>query len=432
MGRYSVTVTGSVKESIVKEGVPGVSARVRPGIEVLLAERREIVLGRRVGLITNHTGVDSVLRSTIDLLHGTSGVKLAALFGPEHGVRGDAQAGVNVSSEVDPRTGLPVRSLYGPTKKPTPEMLADIDVLVYDIQDIGVRYYTYIYTLAYCLEAAAEAGLKFVVLDRPAPLGGLMVEGNIHDDPGLASFVGGYGLAVRYGLTAGELATYYSQRLRARTGPEVDLVVVPAAGWRRSWWFDETGLPWVPPSPNTPALETAALYPGTCLIEGTNLSEGRGTTLPFQVVGAPWVDGWRMADTLNGLGLEGVLFRPTSFVPAFSKHQGERCGGVQVHLTDRRRARPLAIGLAVLVAARRLYASDFRWLEPARGRHFIDLLTGTRRVREGIDAGADAQDLLESWEPERARFAALARRFWLYPESGGSQEPAGDGGKTIG
>lgn len=419
---------------VPKRGDRADQSAVRPGVEVLLAERLELVEGRRVGLITNHTGVDSRLVSTIDLLHRAPGVKLVALFGPEHGVRGDAQAGAHVASEVDGRTGLPVRSLYGPTKKPTPEMLADIDVLVYDIQDIGVRYYTYIYTLAYCLEAAAEAGLPFVVLDRPSPLGGLAVEGNVHGDPRFASFVGGYGLAVRYGLTAGELASYYNDRLRAETGREADLTVVPAVGWRRWQWFDDTGLPWVPPSPNTPSLETAMVYPGTCLVEGTNLSEGRGTTLPFQVMGAPWVDGWRLAEALNELDLPGVLFRPTSFVPTFSKYQGERCGGVQVHVTDREKARPFAIGLAVLSAAKWLFPTDFHWLEPVDGRHFIDLLAGTDRIRRQIDEGVPADEIIRSFEPERERFATEARRFWLYGRvlgEDGARQGTNDGGKTV-
>ncbi len=385
--------------------------RVKTGLEVLLEEKVSWLKGKRIGLITNPTGVDPDLTSTVDILRDHPELKLAALFGPEHGVRGDAQAGETVENATDSRTGLPVYSLYGKTKKPTPEMLAGVEVLVYDLQDIGVRYYTNIYTLAYSMQAAGEAGIPFVVVDRPAPLGGTAIEGNRLKE-GFSSFVGDYALPVRYGLTCGELANY----LNSRFGFGAELRVARMKGWERRMWFDETGLPWVAPSPNMPTLETATVYPGTCLFEGTNISEGRGTTLPFQVIGAPWVDGIRLAEEMNRLDLPGALFRPVWFVPTFSKHAGQRCSGAQVHVMDREVYPALRAGLELLSAVYRLHPGEFKWLPPYKGsrHHFFDLLMGTDTVRLGLDAGAPVADLARSWEKETVEFAAEAAPYQLY------------------
>ncbi|HWI66080.1 MAG TPA: DUF1343 domain-containing protein [Symbiobacteriaceae bacterium] len=384
-------------------------APVRLGLEVLLDVQLPLLRGRRVGLVTNHTGVDRLFRSTVDLLHQHPEVNLVALYGPEHGIRGAAAAGEKVGSERDPITGLPVHSLYGATQRPTREMLAGLDVLVYDIQDIGVRYYTYPYTLAYCMEAAKEVGLPVVVLDRPNPIGGELVEGNILD-PAFASFVGLYPLPVRHGMTIGELARWFNQTVGC------DLTVVPMQGWNRSLWWDETGIPFVPMSPNSTGVDMATLYGGTCLFEGTNLSEGRGTTKPFEQVGAPWVDGRRLAAVLNDLNLPGVRFRSVYFTPTFSKHRDQPCQGVQVHILDRKAVRAPELGLHMVKAIRDLHPAEFAFLEPYRegGRRFFDLLAGTDAWRLALEAGATVPDIAAGWAAQQAPFLAARANALLY------------------
>lgn len=387
---------------------------VRSGLEVFLEGETEAARrfrGARAGLVTNPTGVDRRLQSTVDLLARGSVVQLRALFGPEHGVRGASQAGEEVASETDPRTGLPVYSLYGKTRRPTPEMLEGLDVILFDLQDAGCRYYTYLYTLSYLLEAAARYGLPVVVLDRPNPLGGLVTEGNILDLR-FRSFVGDRAIPIRTGLTVGELARLFAAEI---SGAAVDLTVVPMAGWRREMWYDDTGLPFVMPSPNLPTLESLTLYPGTCLFEGTSFSEGRGTTRPFEIVGAPGIDPYEWADRLNELELPGVRFRPVWFVPTFSKHQGQLCGGVQVHIVERRAVRAVDVGVHMLATARRLFP-QFEWRKPGQeGRPpFIDLLAGGDGLRRRLDAGEPAEALLGEWEKEAETFAERAREFHLY------------------
>ncbi len=383
-------------------------AAVRTGLEVLLAEGLPTPVGRRVGLVTNHTAVDRRLRSAVDLLRGIDGVELVALFGPEHGVRGEAQAGVAVSGATDARTGLPVHSLYGESQHPTPAMLAGLDALVFDIQDVGVRYATYVSTMAYAQEAAAAAGLAFVVLDRPNPIGGARVEGSVLD-PAFASFVGVHPVPVRHGMTAGELA-----RLFATDRGWSEPIVVPMRGWPRVQWFDGTGLPWVQPSPNLPTLDSVTLYPGTCLLEGTNVSEGRGTTRPFEYIGAPWLDPFALAEELERKDLPGVAFRPISFTPTFSKHAGQACGGVQVHVLDRNALRPVELGQHLLHAIRRLDPGAFAWRQRADGGHFLDLLLGGDRPRLGLAAGADVEEVTAGWAEAAAAFAERRRPFLLY------------------
>lgn len=386
---------------------------VELGIERLLSERMDLLAGDRVGLVTNPSGVDASLRSTVALLYEHDGVDLRRLFGPEHGIHGLARAGSEVSDSTDERTGLPVSSLYGETRRPTAEMLADIDVLVYDMQDLGVRFYTLIYTLAYTLEGAAEHDTRVVVLDRPNPVAPLGVSGNRVPDEH-ASFVGNYRLPVTHGLTVGELARYVAGEF----GIDVDLTIVPLSGWSRTNWYDETGLAWVPPSPNVPTLTTATLYPGTCLFEGTILSEGRGTAKPFELIGAPWVDGGTWARTLNNLGLPGVRFRPAAFSPSYSKHEGEPTEGVQVHVRDREGIEPLAVGLSMLVSAFQLFPeTDWRIYE---GEHFVDRLAGGPYLRKTVDELGDAdvatvvEEFRNGWQDDVGAFHETREPYELY------------------
>ena len=362
---------------------------------------------RRLGLITNPSGVDSKLRSTIDRLHETG--RLAALFGPEHGVRGHFQAGEKVQAYRDPRTDLPVYSLYGDVRKPTEEMLTGIDALVFDLQDVGCRFYTYLYTLLYALEAAREFKLPIIVLDRPNPLGGEIVEGNLLKKE-YTSFVG-YPIPIRYGLTIGEMALYFNTIFEIKA----ELTVVPLDGWNRDDYRIEQSISWVPTSPNVPKGDTAFVYPGTCLVEGTNLSEGRGTALPFEVVGAPFIDGEVLTQALDGLDLPGVRFRSTSFTPTFSKHAGEQCQGVQVHVLDRVTYRPVKTGVRLIETVAQLY-DQFAFLKPPAGgrRYFFDLLAGSDQLRTLIAAGQPLDEMFSAWETQQEHFKAQSEPFRLY------------------
>ena len=385
--------------------------RVKTGIEVLLAERPDLLQGRRIGLATNPTGVTADLMSTVDALLAYPSAKLAALFGPEHGLRAGVQDGLAVASGIDPGSGLPVYSLYGDTKKPAPEMMTGIDLLIFDIQDVGCRFYTYLYTMSYLMESAAECGIPMLVLDRPNPLGGLASEGSLLD-PHFASFIGRYPIPIRYGLTIGELAQYLNTEMRI----EADLTVVRMNGWQRSMWFDETGLLWAPPSPNMPTLDTAIVYPGMCLVEGTNISEGRGTTKPFEMIGAPWIDGQALAMSLNALDLAGVRFRPADFVPTFSKFSGEWCAGIQVHVSDRLGFRPVQTGLHVLATIKNMYPRRFAWLPTSwegASPHF-DLLMGGDLVRRRLDNGDGVDDIVCEWENQTLAFAEGVGPYRLY------------------
>lgn len=307
------------------------------------------------------------------------------------------------STGKDPSSGLPVYSLYGETRRPTPEMLAGLELLVFDMQDAGARFYTYLYTMARCMQAAREAGLPIVVLDRPNPLNGSAVEGPLVQ-PDLNSFVGDYGLPIRYGLTIGELATFFN----TDGGIGCDLTVVPLANWRREWWYDQTGLPWVLPSPNLPTLDSCLAFAGTCPLEGTNVSEGRGTTRPFELLGAPWVDARVLAGALNERGLPGIRFRACHFTPSFSKWQGEVCHGVQLHVLDRAAFRPVQSGLEILAALQRLWPDRFAWL---REGQTADRLLGDRRVRAGLDAGREPEVIAAEWQPDLDRYSAARRRL---------------------
>lgn len=380
---------------------------VKTGLEVLAREGSRLLAGKRVGLVTNHTGLDSRLKSTIDILAESSEVELTAIFGPEHGVRGETQAGEKVASVVDEKTGLPVYSLYGDTTRPTPEMLAGLDALVYDIQDVGVRFYTYVSTMAYAMQAAAAGGIEFFVLDRPNPLGGLVTEGPVLRKE-FASFVGVYPIPVRYGMTVGELAGL----LNAEFGIGARLRVIRMEGWRRGMWFDDTGLPWVKPSPNIPTLASATVYPGTCFIEGfATVSEGRGTDRPFEWVGAPWIDGPALARRLNELRLPGVRFGARELTPAFSKNAGRVCGGVEMNVTDRAVFRPVAAGLHLVAAILDMYTEDATW---AHGGSHFDRLMGTDRVRALLQEGVEASEIIASWEADLEAFQKVREGYLLY------------------
>ncbi len=380
------------------------------GLEVLLDSQLDLVAGKRVGLVACPSSVDRHLRSSVELLHKHSDVNLVALFGPEHGIRGDAQAGAKVESSIDPLTQLPVHSLYGKTQRPAPEMLRGLDAIIIDLQDGGVRFYTFVATAFYVMEAAREAGISVVILDRPAPLNGRRVEGPILD-PDYRSFVGPAPLPIRYGLTIGELA-----RLRNERDIHCDLTVIALQDWSRQMWYDETGLPFVPSSPNLPTLDAMTLYPGACLIEGTNLSEGRGTTRPFEYIGAPWIEAESLAGQLNRLDLAGARFRPVYFAPTFSKHQGELCAGAHIFVTDRERFQPVAAMLQVLQTLKQSYPESFSWRKswiPGRQRP-IDLLWGSDSLRRHIDADLPVDELIASWQPALQQFERLREDYMLY------------------
>jgi uncharacterized protein YbbC (DUF1343 family) len=388
--------------------------RTITGLEVLLENPRAYLGSMRVGLIAGASSVDAQLVSSAERLHIHPDIDLRALFGPEHGLRGEAQAGEHVTSYIDTVSGLPVYSLYGDTRKPTPEMLDHLDAVMYDLQDGGLRFYTYLSTLALMMQAAAERGIKVIVLDRPVFLGGQIMEGNLLD-PAYASFVGMYPVPIRYGMTAGEMA----RLLNSEYGIGCDLQVVAMRNWSREMWFDHTGLLFVPPSPNLPTLSAIQLYPGTCLIEGTNLSEGRGTTKPFEYIGAPWIHAEKLARDLNQLEMRGVLFRPVYFVPTFSKHQGKPCGGVHIVVTDREQFRPVRMTLQMMAFIRQAYPDEFGWRAPwhDEGRYPIDLLAGGSAVREQIDAAIPILNLVDGWESDRQSFAAMRAPVLLYPDS---------------
>ena len=363
-----------------------------------------VLRGRRVGLMTNQTGIDRHFRSTIDLLHGR--YCLTALFAVEHGIRGDVQAGQAYETRPDPATGVPVYAVYGKTHRLTPEMLAAFDVFCFDMQDVGARFYTYLYALSYAMEECAKAGKPVVVFDRINPLGGERVEGTVLD-PRFASYVGAYPLPTRYGLTIGEYALWVRDHLRL----DLDLTVIPLEGWKRGMYGDEIDLPWVAPSPNCASLHTAFAYVGTCVFEGTNVSEGRGTTMPFEYIGAPWIDADRLAARMRERGLPGLWFRPVSFTPAASKYAGESCHGVQVHITDRREARVVEGGLTLLDEIRALYPDRLEYIPSTMGAWFIDKLLGTDAYRLGQ---YDAHALMEAHRPAREAFTEARKPFLLY------------------
>jgi uncharacterized protein YbbC (DUF1343 family) len=382
--------------------------KVKLGIDNLL--EGDSYKGVKIGLLTNSTGIDSNLRINVDVLL-ESGFNLTKLFGPEHGITGAAPDGVGVDNNVDPRFGLPVFSLFGEIMRPTPEMLDGIDVFFYDIQDVGLRFYTYIYSLAYCMEECAKNGIKFVVLDRPNPLSNRVKGPTIV--PSLESFVGGYGLALRYGMTVGELARYYNKTFDMG----VDLEVIPMKDYNRDMYFDDTGHQWNTPSPNIPSFEHALLYEGFCLFEGTSLSMGRGTVHPFKYIGAPWIDSKFLYEEVSRMNPPGVAFRERVFIPAAFRLANHSCAGLEFHVTDKREIRALELALDIIASVRKNYPDHFEWdlqYHNAGGRYHFDLLMGKEIYRKSIEEGATSKDLESLWKDEERDFAELIREFILY------------------
>lgn len=373
------------------------------GLDVLLDEQLDKLSGENVGLITNPTGVDQELNSIVDRLDKADDVDLVALYGPEHGVRGDAQAGDYVEYYIDEKTGLPVYSLYGDTRKPTPEMLEDVDVLLFDIQDVGTRFYTYIYTMAYAMEAAEENDIEFIILDRPNPIGGVDVAGPVLD-PDYSSFVGLYPIPLRHGMTVGELAHLFNEEFDIHA----DIDVIEMSGWERTDHYDDTPLEWVLPSPNMPTLDTAFVYSGAALIEGTNVSEGRGTTKPFELIGAPFIDGADFAEQLNSAELPGVNFRAAYFTPQFSKHAGELSGGIEIHVSDADRFDPVKAGITIVKTIHDMYPDDFEFTA------FFDSLIGNGWVREKITEGASVDEINDTWQEGLVEFRHTRSDYLLY------------------
>jgi len=391
-----------------------VAQTVNTGLEVLLASKLDLLRGERVGLIVHPASINSRFEHAADLFFDDPRINLTALFGPQHGIRGETQDNmIEWQSFRDSRTGLPAFSLYGETRQPTAEMLADVDVLVFDVQDVGTRVYTFIYTMALSMQAAREAGRRFVVLDRPNPINGLQIEGNLLEADH-ASFVGMYPLPMRHGMTVGELALMFNGEF----GIGCDLEVVKMEGWRRAMWFDETRLPWVLPSPNIPTLDTAIVYPGCVIIEGTEVSEGRGTTRPFEMIGAPYIEPRRLVERLNEEQLPGCVLRPLHFEPTFHKFEGERCGGLQIHVTDRQAYKPVLTGMAIVAAIQTLYPDQFAWKQPpyeyVYDRLPFDVINGSAAIREMIEAGSSTPDIEASWRAGLDSFAARRQPYLLY------------------
>ncbi len=387
---------------------------VRPGIEVLFDECLDELTGKSVGLVVNHTAVDKDGMHLVDRLLRND-IHIGAIFAPEHGYRGDAAAGQHIENGIDPVSGAQVYSLYGEARKPSDEMMDHLDVLIYDIQDVGVRFYTYISTLGYAMQAAARNDVEFWILDRPNPLGGERVAGPILEK-GYMSFVGLYPIPVQYGLTVGELGRMIAGEDWLDYPPEFQPRVIRMVNWRRDLWYDETDVPWMAPSPNMPTLKTAAVYPGTCFIEGTNISEGRGTSHPFEWIGAPWIEGNTLSRRLNDFSLPGVVFEPVTFTPvAISgkalrpKYQEEPCGGVRLVVTDRTDFKAVRTGVYILWAIHKLYPDSFGWRDAA-----IDRLYGSDALRKSIDSGASAREIIDGWKQDIKSFLSVRKKYLIY------------------
>jgi len=387
---------------------------VQLGLETLLEEGHPALRDARVGLICNQASVDHSFRHAADLVHEHPDIQLKALFGPQHGIRGDVQDNmIETGHSIDRKTGLPVHSLYSETREPTDEMLQDIDVLIFDMQEVGCRIYTFVYTLANCMRAARRLGKKVLVCDRPNPINGVSIAGNILE-PEFASFVGQFPLPTRPGMTVAELGRMFNEHF----GIGCDLEVIPMRGWRRELWHDETDAPWVLPSPNMPTLDSATVFPGTVHFEGTQISEGRGTTRPFELIGAPYIDPDAYADNLNTLGLKGVYFRSCVFQPTFQKHAGVSCGGAQIHVLDRDVFEPWLAGIAMAKFAHDMYPNEFRWKVPpyeyVYDKNPFDVIGGTAKIREAFEKGTELDAIREWAEAPLQEFKELREPFLLY------------------
>jgi uncharacterized protein YbbC (DUF1343 family) len=388
--------------------------QVKLGLETLLEAEPHRLRGARVGLICNQASVDHKFRHAADLLYEHPTVELRALFGPQHGIRGDVQDNmIETEHTVDRETGLPIHSLYSETREPTEAMLADLDVLVLDMQDVGCRIYTFAYTMANCMVAARKFGKKVIVCDRPNPINGVDVAGNVLE-PEHASFVGQFSIPTRHGMTLGELARMFNEHFQLNC----DLEVVKMEGWERNSWHDQTDAPWVMPSPNMPTLDSATVFPGTVHFEGTQLSEGRGTTRPFELIGAPYVEAEEYARRLNELDLRGVFFRSCIFRPTFQKHGGTSCGGVQIHVIDRNVFEPVMAGVAMVKVAHDLYPKEFRWKEPpyeyVYDRNPFDVIAGTSSIRRAIEQGTAIEEIQKNWNEDLDGFRRVRETYLLY------------------
>ncbi|MBL8184566.1 MAG: DUF1343 domain-containing protein [Blastocatellia bacterium] len=390
------------------------SKRIRPGIEALLSDRLDLLQGQRIGLVCNQATVLPDLRHAADVFFEHPEIDLTTLFGPQHGIRGDVQDNmIETDHTVDKRTGLPIYSLYSETREPTDKMLADVDTIVFDLQDVGCRIYTFVYTMANCMRAAKRLGKRVVVCDRPNPLGGNAIEGNITEHE-FKSFVGQFEVPTRHGMTTGELARMFNEHF----GIGCELEVVKMDGWRRDMWGDETGLPWVLPSPNIPTVDTCVVFPATVHIEGTEMSEGRGTTKPFEINGAPFIDAYDWAAALEAYNFPGVAFRQTNFIPTFQKCASRLCGGVQIHVTDREAFTPVIVGIAMIKTAYDLYTEHFEWkkdpYEYVFDQNPFDVVSGTDTIRKAIESGASLKEIEDSWSDGLNEFAEARKPYLLY------------------
>ena len=386
---------------------------VQTGLDIFDKNWPAQLKGLRVGLLVHPASVNQQLEHASQSFNRSGNFELKALFGPQHGIRGETQDNmVEWEGFIDKQTGLPVFSLYGLTRKPEPAMLKNIDAMAIDVQDVGARYYTFIWTMELCMQACLEMGKPVVVLDRPNPIGGHLTEGNVLNRA-YASFVGNRPLPTRHGMTIGEIGSY----LRNEFYPSLDFHVIPMRGWKRHMWFDETGLPWVLPSPNMPTPDTALVYPGMCLLEGTTLSEGRGTTRPFEIFGAPFIDPDMLVKQLQVYRLPGVMFRPLFFQPTFQKHAGKLCRGAQIHVIDREKFKPFKAGVAVMKSIHDLYPDQFSWKQPPyeyeTEKMPVDILAGTDRLRKDIENGEDIERMEERWQEERSQFERYYRKKYL-------------------
>jgi len=384
------------------------------GLERLLEARLDVLRGARVGLVCNQASVDHKLEHAADVLYRHGDVNLTALFGPQHGIRGDVQDNmIETEHAVDRATGLTIHSLYSETREPTDAMLRDVDILVFDMQDVGCRIYTFAYTMANCMRAARRLNKKVIVCDRPNPINGISVSGNVLE-PEQASFVGQFPIPTRHGMTLGELAGMFNEHFAIGC----DLEVMEMEGWDRTYWHEQTNAPWVMPSPNIPTVDSATVFPGTVHFEGTQLSEGRGTTRPFELIGAPYIVPEDYARELNNIGFSGVLFRSCVFRPTFQKHAGLSCGGVQVHVTDRTTFEPVIVGIAMVKLAYDMYTDLFRWkdtpYEYVYDRNPFDVIAGTTRVREAIEQGSTVEEIQKSWQAPLADFRKVRDEYLLY------------------
>src|SRR5688572_19285456 len=390
------------------------SKRIRPGIEVLLSDKIDLVRDQRIGLVCNQASVFADLKHAADVFFEHPDISLTTLFGPQHGIRGDVQDNmIETDHVVDPHTGLWIYSLYSETREPTEKMLENVDTIVFDLQDVGCRIYTFNYTMANCMRAAKKYGKRVIVCDRPNPINGVAVEGNVTETE-FTSFVGQFEIPTRHGMTTGELAKMFNEHF----GIGCDLQVVPMDGWRREMWFEDTGLPFVMPSPNIPTVDTCVVFPATVHIEGTELSEGRGTTKPFELNGAPYIDPWAWVAELEKYNFPGVAFRQTYFQPTFQKHARVTCGGLQIHVTDREAFTPVIVGIAMIKTAYDLYPDQFQWKQEAYEYEFdknpFDVVSGTDKIRKAIEKGVSIKDIEDSWSEGLEAFSRLRTGYLHY------------------